>query len=181
MAAEPLELDTRRRLYQHVLAHPGKYLRELQRDVGMAMGSLEYHLDALAKAGLVTVLHDGNKRFFPNRMDARDKRVLAFLRQELPRRALAIALQEGSCSKTQMLGDLDAAPSTLNHHLRHLVEAGLLVAARDGREAVYEVGDPDAVLRLLVAYRSSLADRMVDKYLDGMDAMRSRPRTSQKV
>jgi predicted transcriptional regulator len=169
---DPLELDTRRRIYEHVARHPGKYLRELQRELGLAMGALEYHLDQLAAAHLVSVAHEAQKRFFPTDMDRRDKPVLAFLRQKLPRRALLLVLRDGACPKARMLVELDLAPSTLNYHLRRLVDFGLLQADREGRDAVYRVTDAPRVVALLVAHRASLMDRMVDAFLEGMDAMR---------
>lgn len=172
MPHDPLELETRRRLYQHVVRHPGKYLRELQRDTGLAMGSLEYHLSALGGAGLVTVLQDGNKRFFPAEMDRRDKRILVLLRQALPRRVLLALLERSPRSKADLAAGLAVAASTLNYHLGHLAEAGLVGAGRDGREATYEVADEAAVLRLLVAYRESFLDRLLDNFLEGTDALR---------
>ncbi len=172
MPTDPLELETRRRLYQHVHRNPGKYLRELQRDLDLAMGALEYHLAALESAGLVTVLADGNKRFFPAEMDRRDKRILAFLRQELPRRVLLVLLGQGTVPKSRLVELLGVAPSTLNYHLRHLVDVGLVEVTREGRDAVYVVHDSGAVVRLLVAHRASLLDRLVDAFLEGTDALR---------
>lgn len=169
---DALELATRRRLYQHVVRNPGKYLRELQRDLDMAMGALEYHLGYLEQAGLVTVLHDGNKRFFPTEMGRQDKRILAFLRQELPRRALLLVLEHGACTKARLVDALHVAPSTLNYHLKHLLEFGLLSVSKDGRDAVYRTPDPATLVRLLVAYRASLLDRLVDAFLEGTDALR---------
>ena len=169
---EALELESRRRLYRRIVDSPGLHLRELQRGSGMAMGALEYHLAALEKAGLVTVRQDANKRFFPAEMDARDKPVLAFLRQELPRRVLAHALSEAASTKAGLVAALDVPMSTLNHHLRKLVEVGLLVDVRDSREAAYAVADPERVLRLLVAQRATFMDRWVDNLLAGMDALR---------
>ncbi len=144
------------------------------------MGALEYHLGQLQDAGLVTVLQEEHKRFFPAEMDRRDKRVLAMLRQRLARHALLVLLDEGETTKTRLTERLDVAPSTLQYHLQHLSEAGLVVAERSGREAVFRIADPEAVVRLLVSYRSSLVDRLVDSFLEGIEAMRSgeaRPKT----
>ncbi|MEK6974909.1 MAG: helix-turn-helix domain-containing protein [Candidatus Thermoplasmatota archaeon] len=168
---EALALEARRDLYQHLLRHPGQYLRELQRVFG-SMGTLEYHLEQLVAANLVTVVQDGNKRFFPARMDAEDKRRVAFLRQTIPRRILAWLIEHGQQSKAAILAGLDLASSTANYHLQHLVEAGLIEASREGREAVYRVIDGDAVMRLAITYQSSIMDRMIDRLVEGADGMR---------
>ena len=154
------------------MRHPGKYLRELQRELDMAMGALEYHLGNLENAGLVTVLQQEHKRFFPAEMDRRDKRILSLLRQKLPRRALLVLLEKGPTTKGRLVEAVDVAASTLNYHLAHLVDVGLVTADRDGREAVYRLNDPGAVVRLLITYRSSLLDRLVDAFLEGVDALR---------
>jgi predicted transcriptional regulator len=74
--------------------------------------------------------------------------------------------------KARLVERLGVAPSTLNYHLKHLVAQGLLTHGRDGREAIYESAAQDAVVRLLVAYRTTLLDRMVDGFLEGIDALR---------
>jgi predicted transcriptional regulator len=169
---DPLELDTRQRLYRYVTANPGKYLRELQRDLGMAMGALEYHLDYLERHGLVNVLHGSNKRFFPTQMNADDRRLLSHLRETLPRRVLVLLIERGRRSKSELLAALDVAPSTLNYHLKRLEGADLVRSAREGREAVYDLPRPEPVIRLLVAHRSSWFDRFVERLLEGMDSIR---------
>lgn len=166
-----LDVASRRRIYDAIRAHPGKYLRELQRDLGIAMGALEHHLDALVDAGLVSVSQSANKRYFPTEIDRRDKPVLAFLRQELPRRALLEILREGTIPRARLLERLSVAPSTFNHHARHLVEAGLVRRVGSEREAAFEAVDPERIVRLLVTYRASFLDRWVDRLLDGMEGM----------
>jgi predicted transcriptional regulator len=172
MAIDPLELETRRRLYQHITAHPGKHLRELQRDLAMGMGALEYHLQELAGADLVAVRLEAQKRFFPIPMAPADKQAIVFLRQLLPRRVLLILSSDGPTSKTQLQAELGVAASTLNYHLRRLEQANLLEESRDGREAIYRALEGERILRLLITYRAGFFDKMVDGFLAGADAMR---------
>ncbi|HUR69518.1 MAG TPA: helix-turn-helix domain-containing protein [Candidatus Thermoplasmatota archaeon] len=172
MPHDPLELETRRTLYQFIVRHPGKYLRELQRELGMAMGALEHHLRELEAAGLVTVQNEEHKRFFSADLPRADKPILGQLRQALARRALVVLLTRGPCTKTALLDALGVSASTLNYHLKRLVETGIVEAGKEGREAVYAVRDPGTIVRLLSCYRSSLLDRLVDSFLDGIEAMR---------
>ncbi len=167
-----LELESRRRLYRHIRRNPGKYLRELSRDLDMAMGQLEYHLGALEHAGLISALHDANKRFFPNEVPRGDRRVVARLRQELPRRILLLTLQEGTITRKALTDALSVPRSTLNHHVKALIDDGLLRAGRDGRDAVYQVTTEGDVLRVLTLYQESWLDRMVDAFLEGTGALR---------
>lgn len=167
-----LELETRRRIYAHIVDNPGAYLRELQRALGMPMGALEYHLLQLEKATLITVLHEENKRFFPARMDAVDKRDLSLLRQEALRRVCMLLLELGEASHKEILARTDFAPSTLSFYAAKLVDAGLVEKRKEGRESRYTLKDPARVHGLLVRYRATFLDRVLDGFLASFDAVR---------
>lgn len=166
-----LDLETRRHIYTHVVDNPGAYLREIQRALDMPMGALEYHLLQLEKAGLITVLHEENKRFFPSRMDAGDKHDLALLRQEALRRVCTLLLELHEASHKALLARTDFAPSTLSFYTAKLVEAGLVTKRKEGRESRYSLTDPTRVHGLLVRYRSSFLDRVLDGFLASFDAV----------
>ena len=167
-----LELESRRRIYAYLVDNPGSYLRELQRRLDMPMGALEYHLLQLEKAGLVTVLQEENKRFFPAQMDAGDKRDLALLRQDALRRVCMLLLEFGEASHKEILTRTDFAPSTLSFYAAKLVDAGLVEKRKAGRESRYTLKDPGRVYGLLVRYRSSFLDRVLDGFLASFDAVR---------
>lgn len=167
-----LELATRRRIYTYVVDHPGSYLREIQRALDMTMGSLEYHLGQLVEAGLVTVQHEENKRFFPARMDASERRPLSLLRQEAVRRIAAALLVEPESPHKDLAAATGLGGSTLSYYLAKLAEAGLVTSRRDGRTTRYALTDPARVHRLLVRYRATFLDRILDAFLDGFDAVR---------
>lgn len=167
----PLDLEIRKRIYTRILERPGTYLRELQRDLGLAMGHLEFHLDILERHRLITVLHGENKRFFPSEMDRNDKRLLAVLRQALPRHLLIRLLAVGESTPSRLAADLGVRASSLSYHLGKLAKAGLLERHKRGREQVYRIPDPDAALRLLEAHRSTFFDALVDAFLEGIDRL----------
>lgn len=172
-AADPLELDTRRRLYAHIAKHPGQFLRELQRQLGMAMGTLEFNLAALQKSGLIQVEEAENKRFFPAAMPPPDRKLLAVLRQAIPRRICVELLRAPGSSPAFLAAALGIGPTTLNYHLTKLVDAGLLERQRDGRQSRYHLVDPEPALRLLIAHKDSLLDRIVDGFLAGLEDLRA--------
>lgn len=172
MVDDPLDLATRRAIYAHVERHPGKYLREIQRDLGFAMGMLEHHLRELERARLVVVVHGENKRFFPQGVPAAQQALLALLRQSLPRRIMLLLLEQGSTRRTDLAASLRVPQSTLNYHLGKLRDHGLVLPRKEGRDVVYAVVDASLVVTVLTAYRASFLDRVVDAFLDGIDAVR---------
>lgn len=168
-AADPaaLELASRRRIFARVEEAPGVYLRELQRDLDMPMGMLEYHLARLEDAGLVSVVAGDHKRFFPTRMDAADKRYLAVLRQEGCRTVILRLLESPGATHGELRATLRYHPSTLSFYLAKLVERGLATRTMDGRLARYALVDGDKALVLLVRHRPSFMDRALDAFLEG--------------
>jgi predicted transcriptional regulator len=166
-----LELDSRRRIFAFVVDHPGAYLREMHRALGGSMGALEYHLVQLESAGLVRVDHEENKRFFPATMDPRESRALALLRLEPARRLLVALLSREAVAHGELMERAQLRSPTVSYHAGKLIDAGLVVREKRGRESWYRLQDPSLVLRLLVQHRASFVDRLVDAFLDGFEGM----------
>jgi hypothetical protein len=77
-----IELETRRRIYDFVVANPGTHLRGIKDELDMPMGQLEYHLHYLETRSILDSKEDRYyKRFFPHEMSATDRRILAAIRQ----------------------------------------------------------------------------------------------------
>ena len=60
--------STRAEVYDFVLANPGIQFRGICSGLGIAIGTAEFHLGVLKKAGLISFVRDGKyKRFFANK------------------------------------------------------------------------------------------------------------------
>lgn len=151
------------------------YLREIQRTLEMPMGALEYHLGQLESAGLVAVVHEENKRFFPASIDASEKRALALMRQQPTRRVTIQLLEQGELTRGGLLANSELPPSTLSYYLAKLVDAGLVERRSAGRENHYSLKDPRRTYQLLVRYRATLVDRVLDGFLASFDTLRIDP------
>ena len=165
---EALELETRRRIYTQITAVPGMYFRELQRAVGLEVGETEYHLDYMEKAGLLSVQVEGKrKRYFAKGMvDEYDRRLIALLRQEAPRKILITVLLAGSISFKDLLKRFRKTKSTLSFHLSKLSEAGWLVVEKAGKENIYRAEDEERIAKCLIAYKESFFDSAVDRFAE---------------
>ncbi len=165
---ELLELETRRRIYQEISRTPGIHFRALQRQLDMALGTLEYNLRELEKEGLVVSRDEGyHKAFFTgDDMDRRDRDYMLHLRQELPRRiAMEIANDPGVQFKT-LRERIGIYPSRLSSQLKRLEEAGIIESTVTGREKHYVCVEPQRVRHLIIRYQESFADRAVDRFAD---------------
>jgi predicted transcriptional regulator len=131
------------------------------------MGQLEYHLRFLEEQGLVGAKEDRYyKRFFPSDMGATERRLLSALRQEMPRRIVLLVLETPGMDHRTIQERTGLGASTLSFYMRDLIKKGLVERRREGRRSLYVVLDVDRVVKVLITYRPSFLDRMVDRFLE---------------
>lgn len=161
-------LETRQQIYEFIQSHPGMHFREMQRRLGIAVGTLQHHLAQLEKEKLVIGRKDGEyTRYFPvGTMTERDRFLLKFLRQAPLRRALLLLLERPSANHRQISERLRLSPATTSWYLGKLLEAGLIERKKVGREAHYSLKDAKEMARMLVAYRESFFDKLVDRFAE---------------
>ncbi len=162
-----IELETRRRIYDYVVANPGTHLRGIKDELDMPMGQLEYHLHYLEQRGILDSKEDRYyKRFFPHEMSATDRRVLAAIRQEKPRQIVLIVLQEPGVDHKAIQKEMSIGASSLSFYMKDLIEKEVIEKRREGRRSLYQMRDPDRVVKLLITYRPSFLDKLVDRFLE---------------
>jgi predicted transcriptional regulator len=162
-----IELETRRRIYEFVVANPGSHLRAIKEELDMPMGQLEYHLHYLEQRGLLDAKEDRYyKRFFPSEMSATDRRVLSAIRQEKPRQIVLLVLQSPGVDHRSIQEALGIGASSLSFYMKDLIEKEVIEKRRKGRRSLYSVADVERVVKLLITYRPSFLDKMVDRFLE---------------
>jgi DNA-binding transcriptional ArsR family regulator len=174
---DPLELDTRKRIYQYLQQFPGAHMREIGRELAIPMGTLEYHLHYLVKADLLTTRQDPRytRYFATGGLSRREKDVLAVLRQKVPRQITAHLLLDPGASHGQLLTKFSLSASTLSFHLKKLVTAGIVSQEKSGRENLYRVVEPELVAKVLVQHKESFFDDVVDRFAGVWLALEPRP------
>lgn len=163
---EILENERRKRIYTVIDGNPGIHLRELQRILDMPLATLEYHLSYMTRRKIVFSEKEGyHKRYYTKPLDPAEKRLVSALRQKRMREIVLLVLTSGK-AKFQFLSDRLGLPhSTLSLYLKYLVENNILARERVGYENVYTIQNEDGVAKVLVAYKSSFLDTLVDKAL----------------
>jgi DNA-binding transcriptional ArsR family regulator len=159
-------LATRQRIFEFVKSTPGAYLREVQRTLGLAYGTAEYHLHVLEDAQLLRTVADGNlKRYFAADFSYADRAVLGLLRKRAVRAIILALLDRGEMTHQVLAEAAGIKPPTLSYHLPKLEAAGILVVRKEGRYSHVAVADTKSVTRLLVAYGRTMADAAVDRFI----------------
>jgi len=179
---EVLENENRRKIYAVIEANPGIHLRELQRVLDIPLTTLEYHLTYMSRKRILFGESDGHyKRYYARPLDAEDKKILSALRQKRMRE-IVLMVMVNKKAKYQFLSDyLKLPPSTLSFYLKYLVENNVLARDKIGYENIYTVRDEDRVARVLIAYKSSFLDKVVDKALSTWMETYSREKRTTKT
>ena len=162
-----MDVGARKRIYDFILSSPGCHLREIQRRLGIPLGTLEYHLKYLVDREFVNVREEGGyKRYYPvGTMRTVDKSILSILRQDIPRRLVMHLLLHPNSRFGELAAEFDIAPSTLSFHLSKLLRAGIVTRTRSGRESIYRVEREHEVAMVLIAHRRSFLDALVDSFV----------------
>ena len=168
MDEDVLELENRRKIYQLVSKFPGMYLREIEKELGLAIGGLEYNLSYLERAEILSVEREGNrKRYFVKEdVSFGDKATISILRQEIPRRIVVHLMLNPHASFQDVLAQFTISKSTLSFHMKKLTEANIVEGHKEGRSTFYSVNDPENTARIILTYKASFLDTVVDRFAE---------------
>ena len=163
-----LAVRARKALYEFVRASPGYHLREIARALGVSITLADYHLRFLEKHELVSSSMDGEyKRFYPRyalgdatarpALSDGEKVALGFLRQPVPLRAISFLMEREGALHGEILASVPVSASTLTHHLKKLLRAGIVTRDPDQR---FRMADGKEIARLMVTYELAGADQV---------------------
>ncbi len=170
--AGPLDLENRRLIFDFVRRFPGAYFREIQKATGLEVGTLSYHLEYLEERRLLSSQIEANrKRYFAAEIAHGDKALLGLLRQAVPRKLVIQLLLHPGTTFSDLLPVAGVSKSTLSFHLKKLTDADVIAGERVGREKAYRVRDPEEASRILITYRASFLDGLVDRFVETWTAI----------
>lgn len=163
-----IELETRRSVYECISKFPGIHLRELQRKLEMPIGLLNFHLEYLVNNELIVEKTERYyKRYYiAGKFGSEAKQVLSALRQQNPRRIVMYLLLHPDSTHKIILGEFDLNPSTLSFYLKDLIDKGIIRRRKAGRKSIYNVENEETLIRVLIAYKPSFLDKLVDRFLE---------------
>ncbi len=175
---ESMTLQTRRRLYEIILNNPGLHFREIVRLSGLSAGNVDYHLHYMERKEIIVAVQDGKfKRYYVRgRVDWRDKRIIALLRHENLRGIVLYLILNPGATISDLERDFDFSHTTLLKHVKKLQESGLVTGVTETpptdqkqsghEETRYYVTNAEHVADLLVSYRPTFRDALVDSFVE---------------
>jgi predicted transcriptional regulator len=158
------ELETRKRVYDLVVQNPGVHLREIERQTNLPLGVVRYHLDRLQREGLIEPKEDRYfKRFFPkDRIPNVPTETFNVLRQESLRKLVLLLLNNPGSTHQSLKNELGVPASTLSTYLSILLKKNVVRREKRGKENLYFIVDEESVMKVLLVYRPSFLDKLVD-------------------
>ncbi|MFH0715012.1 MAG: transcriptional regulator [Candidatus Diapherotrites archaeon] len=167
--ADALALETRQKLYAEIRKSPGLHFREIQRRTSMATGALQYHLEYLEKNDLLkSEKVDNTKRYYAMRVEhlPQEEKWMPLLRQDKMRHAALYLLTKKNASILQAARKLKLPYSSTAKLLDKMSDSGLLLKNKRRKEASYSIASPKEAAQLLIRYRSSFLDKLVDEFVN---------------
>lgn len=172
-----LQLETRSRIYSEIRKSPGLHFRELQRRVKMATGALQYHVEYLEKRSLIKSERvENTKRFFAMQSSKRiegEEQIMPLLRQEKTRHILITMLSSRKNTIRNIAKKTQTPYSTTSRLLDKIVEAGVSTRERRKKQINYKLQNPDAIAQMLVTYRKSFFDDLVDNFVESWQELKT--------
>ncbi len=108
----------------------------------------------------------GYTRYYAARfITPEEKMILSIIRKELPRTIVLFIMERGVARNTDLSNAFNVSGATISYHLKRMVEKNILSVRQSGRERIYEIKNPEAVMDVLIKYRKSFADALTDKII----------------
>ena len=137
-----LKNTNRDRIYGFINSNPGTYPNEIIKETGLNRGVVEHHLKTLENQNMV-VSHKicGKSHYFLNgsTYGEKEKVLLAELKNERHRRIILEILNCEQITHETLAGRIGVSAPTINWHIRHLKEEGIVRADTDGRYTAYSI------------------------------------------
>jgi predicted transcriptional regulator len=165
--------DNRNRIQGYIRNNPGSHLRKISKELAIALGDTQYHLNFLEKTGLVKSKRMGMYKVYYtfSILEERDESILAILQQETPREIIVYLVEHPGSTQGEIAEHMDFSPPTINWHMSQLIESGIIRSRKEKQFVKYhiEVNIKD-ITTLLKLYHpgvwSKLSSRLADIFLD---------------
>ena len=175
-------LDNKQRIHTYIKNNPGAHLRRISKELGIALGDIQYQLKQLEATNLIRSRRIGlYKTYYTISISGeRNEKISAFLQQETPRDIILYLIENPGATNNQIARHKGFTPPTINWHMSRLIQTGIVSNQRDGRYTKYHLkGNIKDIVDLLKSYHPSvwnkLSFRLAELFVDLAD--QSKPET----
>ena len=163
-----LNLSRRKMIFNQISKYPGTYIRELEKTLSLTIGDLQYHLQQLEKADLISTHDDGRRKryFVKNEVNYFDREILSFIKMRTPRRIIIFLLLHPESSFKEILAEFHFTKGALSFQLKKLIKANIVTNIKREKEMIYKIKDENRISQILIAYQSGILDEALNGFID---------------
>jgi len=157
------------KVLQYIQANPGSHLREIKRELDMAMGTIQYHLDLLEKQGkIISERQNFRKFYFPIGIFAENQRnILKIIKQETSREILLFIIEKNNPTQHEIVDKIQISASSVNWHLDRLKKTDIIYELRDGKYKRYSIKiKPAEIIALIKNYHPTIWDQWSERLIE---------------
>jgi predicted transcriptional regulator len=160
------------RILQFVQNNPGCHLRKIREMIGISQGTVQYHTDRLEKMGRITSTRSGLYRhYFPvGIFQNNEKEILQILRQETTRQILMFIVERQAPTQTDIVNSVGISASSVNWHMRRLIEFRLVEEIKEGKYKRYQLQDRKVsskyITELMRNYYPAIWEKWSDRLIE---------------
>lgn len=160
--------ETADRILQFIQNNPGCHLRGIKDMIQISQGTVQYHTDRLEKMGRITSTTSGlYKHYFPvGVFQNNEKEILQILSQETTRQILMYIVEQKSPTQTDIVNSVGISASSVNWHMKRLVEFRLVEEIKEGKYKKYQLHDRKVSSQYITALMRNYYPAIWEKWSD---------------
>ena len=160
--------ETADRILQFIQNNPGCHLRGIKDVIQISQGTVQYHTDRLEKMGRITSTTSGlYKHYFPvGIFQNNEKEILQILSQETTRQILMYIVEQKSPTQTDIVNSVGISASSVNWHMKRLLEFRLVEEIKEGKYKRYQLHDRKVSSKYITALMRNYYPAIWEKWSD---------------
>lgn len=160
--------ETADRILQFIQNNPGCHLRGIKDMMQISQGTVQYHTDRLEKLGRITCTTSGlYKHYFPvGVFQNNEKEILQILSQETTRQILMYIVEQQSPTQTDIVNSVGISASSVNWHMKRLLEFKLVDEIKEGKYKRYQLHDRKVSSKYITALMRNYYPAIWEKWSD---------------
>jgi len=168
MDHELLNLSRRKTIFQYISQHPGTYIREMEKELSLSLGDLQYHLQQLENGELISSHDDGRRKRYFVKQEVKyiDRELLSFIQMKTPRRIIVFLLLHPQSSFREILAEFPFTKGALSFHLKKMMKANIIIPTKREKETIYAIAEEERIRQLLITYKASILDDTLNGFID---------------
>lgn len=156
------EDNTTDQIHRFIEENPGCHLRKIKKELHLAMGTVQYHLDKLEKAGRITSQKQGLHKYYflVGAFEENEKQLLEVLSNETARDMLMFIIEQKYPSQSEISKHIGISSPSVSWQIRRLLDYGIIDEIKEGRFKRYKLhGDSKHIVALLKNYYPGIWNR----------------------